>query len=252
MNNTLQNISPAQLKAAFKENWIRFEYWFRRRWLGLLALAIVAYVFTHRDISIQFSMQKGEGNGLFTTTESSLFYDPFEDGSSSAKNVAMSNKKDLSKLTPEQLAKRRRQLAYVKQYAPLAIAEMNSHHVPASITLAQGLLESNVGQSKLATKNRNHFGIKCFSKKCGEGHCSNFNDDHHKDFFRKFSSVEDSFAAHSRLLQKSRYGKLFKLLITDYKGWAHGLKKAGYATDPRYGPKLIKIIEDLDLFQYDY
>ncbi len=251
MNNTIQNISPDQLKAIFKENWFRFENWFRRRWLGLLALVILAYVFTHRDISIQFSMQKGEG-ALFTTTESSLFYDPFEEGSSVAQNVAMTNKKDLSKLTPEQLAKRRRQLAYVKQYAPLAIKEMNSHHIPASITLAQGLLESNIGQSKLAKQNKNHFGIKCFSKKCSKGHCSNFNDDHHKDFFRVFSSVEESFAAHSQLLQKSRYGKLFKLSINDYKGWANGLKKAGYATDPRYGPKLIRIIEDLDLFQYDY
>ena len=251
MNNTLQNISPDRLKAIFKANWARFEYWFRQRWLSLLALVFLAYVFTHRDISIQFSMQKGEG-GFFTTTESSLFYDPFEGSSSIAQNVAMTNKKDLSKLTPEQLAKRRRQLAYVKQYAPLAIKEMNSHHVPASITLAQGLLESNIGQSKLAKQNKNHFGIKCFSKKCSRGHCSNFNDDHHKDFFRIFSSVEESFAAHSQLLQKSRYSKLFKLSINDYKGWANGLKKAGYATDPRYGPKLIRIIEDLDLFQYDY
>lgn len=251
MNSTLQNISSTQLKAAFKENWIRFEYWFRRRWLGLLVLAIFAYVFTHRDISIQFSMQKGESGGLLTTTESDLFYDPFKEGSV-VQNVAMSNKKDLSKLTPDQLVKRRRQLAYVKQYAPLAIAEMNSHHVPASITLAQALLESNVGQSKLAKNNKNHFGIKCFSKKCRQGHCSNFNDDHHKDFFRIFSSTEESFTAHSQLLQKSRYGKLFKLSINDYKGWAHGLKKAGYATDPRYGPKLIRIIDDLDLFQYDY
>lgn len=251
MNNTVRNISPSQLKVILKEYWSRCEYFIRHRWLALLILAILIYIFTHRDISVQFSMKKGDG-GLFTETESSLFYDPFEDGSSVAQNVAMTNKKDLSKLTPEQLAKRRRQLAYVKQFAPLAIKEMTSHHVPASITLAQGLLESNVGQSRLARENKNHFGIKCFSKKCGQGHCSNFNDDHHKDFFRIFPSVEESFVAHSQLLQKSRYGKLFKLSISDYKGWANGLKKAGYATDPRYGPKLIRIIEDLDLFQYDY
>lgn len=249
--NTIQNISPAKIKAAFQEHWIRFEYWFRRRWLGLLALAVLAYVFTHRDISVQFSMQKGEG-GLFTTKTETLFYDPFEGDVALAQNVSLTQKKDLSGLTPQQLAKRRRQLAYVKQYAPLAIKEMSTHHVPASITLAQGLLESNVGQSRLATENKNHFGIKCFSKSCKKGHCSNFSDDHHKDFFRAFASVQESFAAHSKLLQKDRYRKLFQLPIKDYKGWAVGLKKAGYATDPRYGPKLIRIIEDLDLYQYDY
>ena len=154
-------------------------------------------------------------------------------------------------LTPEQLEKRRKQLAYVRQYHDLAEHEMEKNGIPVSITLAQGLLESNIGESRLARENNNHFGIKCFSKSCRKGHCTNFNDDHHKDFFRKFTSVEESYAAHSKVLEKSRYSSLFRLKTTDYKGWARGLRKAGYATDPRYADKLIRIIEDLELYQYD-
>jgi len=133
----------------------------------------------------------------------------------------------------------------------VALAEMETHGIPASITLAQGLLESGTGRSTLARKNHNHFGIKCFSKKCRKGHCSNHSDDHHKDFFRIFENPEESFRAHSRVLLKDRYKPLFRLRITDYKGWSHGLRKAGYATDPRYGDKLVRMIEDLELWRYD-
>ena len=130
--------------------------------------------------------------------------------------------------------------------------EMDKYGIPASITLAQGLLESNVGESKLATRNNNHFGMKCFSKSCSKGHCSNFTDDSHKDFFRIYKSAWESFRAHSLLLkQSSRYQPLFQLKSNDYKGWARGLKKAGYATDPKYAEKIINLIEDLDLHQYD-
>ncbi len=148
--------------------------------------------------------------------------------------------------------KRRKQLAYVDQYAKTARTEMEKFGIPASITLAQGLLESNVGESRLATKNNNHFGIKCFSRSCKKGHCSNFTDDSHKDFFRKYSSAWESFRSHSNLLKlNKRYARLFKLRRSDYKGWAHGLKKAGYATDKRYAEKLIRMIEELDLHKYD-
>jgi len=128
---------------------------------------------------------------------------------------------------------------------------MATHGIPASITLAQGLLESGTGRSTLARKNNNHFGIKCFSKKCRKGHCSNHSDDHHKDFFRTFESPEESYREHSKVLMKSRYKFLFDLSKTDYKKWSHGLRKAGYATDPRYGDKLIRMIEDLELWRYD-
>lgn len=147
--------------------------------------------------------------------------------------------------------KKLKQLAYVKRFAKTAQTEMEKFNIPASITLAQGLLESNVGESRLATQNNNHFGIKCFSKKCKKGHCANFTDDSHKDFFRKYKSTWESFRAHSKLLQAKRYRPLYKLDKKDYKGWAHGLKKAGYATDKKYALKIIQLIEDLGLDAYD-
>lgn len=148
-------------------------------------------------------------------------------------------------------AKRKKQKDYVKRFAASAKKEMEKYGIPASITLAQGLIESNCGESRLATKNNNHFGIKCFSRSCKKGHCSNFTDDSHKDFFRNYKSVWESYRAHSVLLQKARYKSLYKLNKNDYKGWARGLKKAGYATDPLYADKLINLIEDLKLYQYD-
>lgn len=140
---------------------------------------------------------------------------------------------------------------YVKRFAPVAVTEMKKYGVPASITLAQGLLESNAGQSKLAINNKNHFGIKCFSTNCKKGHCSNHSDDSHKDFFRNYDSAWASFRAHSLFLQRNRYQHLLKLPKTDYKGWARGLSKAGYASDKKYAPKLIEIIENMDLDEYD-
>lgn len=140
---------------------------------------------------------------------------------------------------------------YIKRYASIAVKEMKQYGVPASITLAQGLLESNVGESKLATKNNNHFGIKCFARSCKKGHCSNYTDDSHKDFFRAYPNANESYRAHSLFLQKDRYKHLKKLGTKNYKSWAHGLRKAGYATDKKYAPKLIKLIEVLDLARFD-
>jgi flagellum-specific peptidoglycan hydrolase FlgJ len=136
---------------------------------------------------------------------------------------------------------------YIKTYKAIAKAEEKKYGIPASITIAQGLLESDAGGSRLARNNNNHFGIKCFSKTCKKGHCINYTDDSHKDFFRNFDSTWGSFRSHSLLLQKTRYKSLYKLKTTDYKGWSEGLRKAGYATDKRYGKKLIKIIEILEL-----
>ena len=141
---------------------------------------------------------------------------------------------------------------YIKTFAPTAIAEMKAHGIPASITLAQGLLESVAGTSRLAKRTNNHFGIKCFKRSCKRGHCHNFEDDHHKDFFRNYDNPADSYRAHSDfLVNGSRYKKLFKLSPKNYKGWARGLKKAGYATDPKYAEKLISLIERYELSQYD-
>jgi flagellum-specific peptidoglycan hydrolase FlgJ len=129
--------------------------------------------------------------------------------------------------------------------------ERDRFGIPASITLGQGLLESDAGGSPLSTTANNHFGIKCFSRSCRRGHCKNFTDDSHKDFFRVYASDWESFRAHSQLLQAGRYRRLYKLGKKDYTSWALGLSKAGYATDKKYAQKLIHLIEDLDLFQYD-
>ena len=146
---------------------------------------------------------------------------------------------------------------YIESYKDLAIVEMHRSGVPASITLAQGLHESNYGTSKLATEARNHFGIKCKSYWQG-------NTFYHKDddldkrgklidsCFRRYDSVLESYVDHSNFLTRSaHYSELFKLNILDYKSWAHGLKKCGYATDTNYAEKLIRKIEKYNLHLYD-
>ena len=139
---------------------------------------------------------------------------------------------------------------YVKKYADMAVREMIRSGVPASITLAQGMLESGNGLSKLATQGNNHFGIKCH--KGWEGKTMRVDDDAPNECFRVYKSVEDSYKDHSDFLRyRDRYKFLFDLERTDYKAWAYGLKKAGYATDPGYPAKLIKYIEDYDLARYD-
>jgi flagellum-specific peptidoglycan hydrolase FlgJ len=141
---------------------------------------------------------------------------------------------------------------YIQRYAALARIESRRSGVPASITLAQGLLESNAGESRLAKNAQNHFGIKCFSKTCKPGHCMNATDDSHKDFFVKFPDAAASFKAHSEFLQKKRYAKLRNIHKIQYKAWAKGLKQAGYATDPNYDQKLVTIIEYFKLYQFDF
>lgn len=138
---------------------------------------------------------------------------------------------------------------YIRKYSKTAVSEMYRSGIPASITLAQGLLESGAGRSRLATEGNNHFGIKCHNwngKKIYE------DDDRRHECFRKYGSAEESYRDHSDFLRyKDRYKFLFDLDPTDYKGWAYGLKKAGYATDPKYPQKLIKLIEDYRLYEYD-
>ena len=139
---------------------------------------------------------------------------------------------------------------YIKKYSALAISEMERTGVPASITLAQGLLESGAGRSTLATKTNNHFGIKCH--KSWRGEKVYHDDDAPQECFRSYPKAEDSFKDHSDFLRYyDRYKFLFDLEITDYKGWCYGLKKAGYATDPAYATKLIDLIEKYDLGRFD-
>lgn len=142
------------------------------------------------------------------------------------------------------------QRSYIERYAGLAIEEMYRSGVPASITLAQGLLESGNGLSELAVKGNNHFGIKCHNAWTGS---KVYHDDDSKgECFRKYDSPEESFRDHSDFLRyRDRYKFLFDLDPADYKGWAHGLRKAGYATDPKYPEKLIRLIEEYELHLYD-
>lgn len=165
--------------------------------------------------------QKGFGSGLLGPR------DPFADESSD---------------TDED----RRNKAYIRRFQEVAKTEMTKFGIPASVKMAQALIESQAGTSKLATKNNNHFGIKCFSKSCKKGHCANFSDDHHKDFFRIYGSAWESWRSHSYLLVKGKYKKLLEN-GKDYKAWAHGLKELGYATDPRYEQKVLDYIEKYDL-----
>ena len=140
--------------------------------------------------------------------------------------------------------------AYIQKYKPLAVEQMDIYGIPASIKLAQALFESDNGNSRLAREANNHFGIKCKSNWTGQ--TISHTDDAPDECFRKYPSVEESYRDHSEFLDKSaRYQDLFKLDPTDYKGWAHGLQQAGYATNPQYAQQLIKIIEDYQLFLLD-
>ena len=139
---------------------------------------------------------------------------------------------------------------YIRKYHKIAIDEMHLYGIPASITLAQGILESGNGNSYLAYKSNNHFGIKCH--KNWSGRKVYHDDDTKNECFRKYRKVSDSYRDHSEFLKnRDRYAFLFDYKMTDYKAWAKGLKKAGYATNPEYAEKLINLIERYDLAQYD-
>lgn len=138
---------------------------------------------------------------------------------------------------------------YIEEYSTMAMEQQSAHGIPASITLAQGLLESRAGQSSLASQGNNHFGINCH--KGWEGDTLLRNDDAANECFRAYSSAAQSFEDHSRFLLKPRYKPLFDNDVTDYISWAHGLKACGYATDPNYAMRLITIIERYGLYLYD-
>jgi flagellum-specific peptidoglycan hydrolase FlgJ len=141
-------------------------------------------------------------------------------------------------------------IRYIQMYAAIAQEEMRRYKIPASITLAQGLLESQLGQGVLAQKSNNHFGIKC--KRDWKGKKVYHDDDAPEECFRAYQDPKESYRDHSLfLVERDRYASLFRLKKTDYKAWAKGLKKAGYATDPAYADKLIGLIERLSLWKYD-
>ncbi len=258
----------------------------RRPWVRLAVMGLAAWLFFKRDISLDISINQGSVSWPAEVEQVEAAYEPEPTVQPVAHNVSqlvpVKRVANVSQLVrheptaaepaprPEPKPKprprastqtttqqereadlRRRQLAYVRKYHHLAKEEMEKYGIPASVTLAQGLLESNIGASRLATENNNHFGIKCFSRSCRTGHCSNHTDDSHKDFFRIYGTARESYRAHSHLLRQKRYRHLFSLGRTNYRDWAYGLRKAGYATDKKYAEKLIGLIEALDLHQYD-
>jgi flagellum-specific peptidoglycan hydrolase FlgJ len=140
---------------------------------------------------------------------------------------------------------------YIEKFTAASVAEMDKFGIPASITMAQAIIESRSGTSVLAVRHNNHFGIKCFSKLCATGHCSNHTDDHHKDFFRIYSTKDGSWRAHSEfLVNQARYKGLFQY-GKNYKMWAMKLREFGYATDQNYDKKLIGCIEKYELYKLD-
>ena len=140
--------------------------------------------------------------------------------------------------------------AYVNRFLKTAKAEADSFNIPVSIILAQGIVESNSGRSELSVKYNNHFGVKC--KKCKRKEYALFFDDGPNNKFRIYKTAWRSYRDHSKLLCGPIYKHLLKLHRTDYKGWAKGLKKAGYATNPKYAQVLISVIDNYGLWVYDY
>jgi len=140
-------------------------------------------------------------------------------------------------------------LSYIAAFKTVAIEEMNTYGIPASITLAQGIIESGSGNSSLAKYANNHFGIKCTSEWKGKAYYKN--DDQNNDCFRVYKDARESYKDHSNFLKRKRYSALFELDKNDYVNWAKGLKQAGYATNPRYPDMLINTIEKYQLHQYD-
>lgn len=229
----------------------------RMIWFKVAFLVIVAVIMSRKDISFTFNFNAG--NQVVATSAPVVAKETKTPAR--AKHQEMGVFADIMpsraptpvptrRRTPEELAKLKRQRVYVDRFAAVAVSEMKKYGIPASITLAQGLIETNAGSSTLASKHNNHFGIKCFSKKCKQGHCVNVSDNTHKDFFVRYETAWTSYRAHSEFLTRKRYRDLHDL-GKDYKAWARGLKEAGYATDSRYADKLIKVIEDLELYKYD-
>ena len=284
----LQNSSPLQFKT--QQVFSQTKMWMHRNWIKIFSLVLLAYVLIHKDLNFQLNLNGANSSPVTTQfeeipsheieTESVKAVPATHALANTGASILHAVQKDDKKKQPKKTSKkpiddnvgntysnmtytfdkstkknygtkRKKQEAYVKRFALVAKAEMEKYGIPASIILAQGLIETNAGESKLSVRNNNHFGMKCFSKKCRKGHCSNFTDDSHKDFFRKYKSAWESYRAHSHLLNGKRYKHLKKLGTKDYKGWAKGLRKAGYATDKRYAEKLINLIETLKLDKFD-
>ncbi len=208
-------------------------------WFKIGVLSMVAFIMLKKDFQLNFAV----------ASPLSVFTDDRKAEKESHLSQSLSVSNPYAPLAADDLQDRRAK-KFIRAHAELAQHEMEKFGIPASIKMAQALIESRAGTSRLAENNNNFFGMKCFSKNCKKGHCSNATDDHHKDFFRIYEKPVDSWRAHSRLISNGRYAHL-KSYKKDYKKWAVGLKKAGYATDKRYHKKLINTIEKYQLYRLD-
>lgn len=258
-----------------KDHLSPFFNWIGKYWFQLVIALFLFHLYANRDVKVVVhqngeaakanftSLQNGSENNdelSIGTVAAPVFLEdrpaavPDKWKSSDFRNLSFIFSPDLArkKGVPDAIVQEKLDhcRAYVERFAATAIEEMKQFGIPASITLAQGLLETDAGGSRLATESNNHFGIKCRSK-CRGCTCRNYSDDDIYDMFRVFDSAWESYREHSKLLQMDRYKHLKKLGTKDYEGWAAGLKKAGYATDKNYHKKLIRIIEALDLQQFD-
>ena len=217
------------------------DYLFQKRipWIQVGLVTLTAFVLIKKDLQFNFALKAPVG----------LFVDDSDETTTNKTRQAVTLKNPHAPLSASMLHDKRTK-AFVNKNAKTAQREMNADGIPARMKMAQALIESRAGTSMLAVNNNNFFGMKCFSKNCKKGHCSNATDDHHKDFFRKFKNDGDSWRAHSKLLSNGRY-KHLKKYKGDYKKWAKGLKEAGYATDKKYASKIINTIEKYKLYKLD-
>jgi flagellum-specific peptidoglycan hydrolase FlgJ len=241
----------ALLKALFILLWLKFkrfvkDLFYRLTWVLAPAtrealwkvskigvLVIFAYSVLKNDFHFQFNM-----NGSTVQSASVVNTSFGGDGVSEFAPADPANLKDEENID------------YINSYKYLAVEEMKRTGIPASITLSQAIIESRSGASRLAKDLNNHFGIKCFSKTCHQGHCKNYTDDSHKDFFRNFTKVKDCYKSHSQVVLNSRYTSRVGNKKS-YRDWAYALQEGGYATGDRYKDKLIYIIERYKLYELD-
>jgi len=210
-------------------------------WLKIIAILLIGYIVLKKDF--QFNVAFNSPFSMFTEEPEN------KEGYAQAAAFNTFETNPYAPVSANSLQEKQA-IAFINKYKETAIAEMKKFGIPASIKMAQALIESRAGQSRLAVNNNNYFGIKCFSSSCKKGHCTNATDDHHKDFFRKYKDADESWRAHSSLISQGRYANLSNF-GTDYKKWAVGLKNAGYATDKNYDKKLINTIEKYRLYQLD-
>lgn len=211
-------------------------------WIKVLVIVMAGVILLYKDMNFNINLTAPTAGG-------SLAVIADQDDKKETRPVALEDENEFAPIAPSGLMDEKTK-AYIERFEKTAVTEMDVYGIPASIKLAQGLIESRAGESRLAVNNNNHFGMKCFSRSCKKGHCTNHSDDSHKDFFRNYDSAWESWRAHSKLLANGKYKKLAKH-GKDYKAWAVGLQKAGYATDKNYARKLIGVIERYKLYKYD-